>query len=230
MESISHVNLERGIPFGWSHRAEAGGGRLNNNFTHSIGIVTSVIGDKILKICGDVRDDMHRAPIVAGVHDFTKRRNYIPKDLEDPSLNWGESNVEWSYTVMARVASPMASQPVSVLFKHGGLVPRMGEDHVVFYGTTGAIYLKGHYGTGPLFHHDGTDWREVPTPEDIAAAMPGAKGETEQCWHFLVREFVRDVSGQPAGPYPTFAEGSRYQKLIDIIRRSDSWTDVSDLT
>jgi len=44
VECISHFNLEKDIPFGWSHRAEQGGGRLNNNFTHKLSIVTSVIG------------------------------------------------------------------------------------------------------------------------------------------------------------------------------------------
>jgi predicted dehydrogenase len=53
-ECISHFNLERDIPFGWSHRMEDGGGRLNNNFTHKISIVTSVIGEKILSIGGSV--------------------------------------------------------------------------------------------------------------------------------------------------------------------------------
>ena len=38
VECISHFNLEKEIPFGWSHRKEAGGGRLNNNFTHKISI------------------------------------------------------------------------------------------------------------------------------------------------------------------------------------------------
>ena len=50
VECISHFNLERDIPFGWSHRREDGGGRLNNNFTHKLSIVTSVVGEKILSI------------------------------------------------------------------------------------------------------------------------------------------------------------------------------------
>jgi len=70
VECISHFNLERDIPFGWSHRREDGGGRLNNNFTHKISIVTSVIGEKVLSISGEVRDDMGKAPIVKGVHNF----------------------------------------------------------------------------------------------------------------------------------------------------------------
>ena len=229
IESISHFNLERGIPFGWSHRAEEGGGRLNNNFTHSLAIATSLTEGELLQICGDVRDDLGRAPIVPGVHDFTKRRSFIPKDLNDPALDWGESNVEWSYTVMARLDSALASQPVSVLFKHGGLVPRFHEDHIMIYGTGGAIYLKGHYGSGALSLHNGSEWVEQPTPVDFAESAPGGLGETEHCWHILADHFMRDIQGEAVPPYPTFKDGSLYQKIIDEIRRSDTWVDVADL-
>ncbi|SMX39094.1 Gfo/Idh/MocA family protein [Maliponia aquimaris] len=231
VECMSHFNLERGIPFGWSHRREQGGGRLNNNFTHTLSIVTSVVGERILSICGEVRDDMGRAPIVEGVHNFATRRSHIPKDLTDPALTWGESNVEWSYTVLARLESPFAGTPVSVLFKHGGLVPRFHEDHIVFYGTEGAIYLKGHYGDGQLYLYgkDGA-WTPLPLPQDIAETVPDVSGETEKCWHALVRDFVRDIRGEPVAPYPTFREGSRYQQIIDLIRGNDPWTDLAHLS
>ena len=114
VECVSHFNLERDIPFGWSHRREDGGGRLNNNFTHKLSIVTSVIGEKILSVMGEVRDDMGKASIVKGVHNFKTRRDHIPKDLDDPALEWGESNVEWSYNVSAKLESPFAKKPVSV--------------------------------------------------------------------------------------------------------------------
>jgi hypothetical protein len=150
--------------------------------------------------------------------------------LTDPALKWGESNVEWSYTVMAQIKSPFAEKPVSVLFKHGGLVPRFREDHIVFYGTKGAIYLKGHYGSGQL-SACGADkqWVDLPLPQHIAATIADVEGETEQCWHYLAREFVRDISGKTVEPYPTFAEGSQYQQIIEIIRSADNWADVSDL-
>lgn len=225
IECISHFNLERNIPFGWSHRAELGGGRLNNNFTHTLSIVTSVVGDRILSVMGDVRDDLGRAPIVDGVHNFTERRNFIPGDLSDPSLKWGESNVEWSYTVLAQIGSKLATKPVSVLFKHGGLVPRFHEDHILFYGTKGAIYLEGVYGSGALHHYDGV-WRKLPLPADITAHVPAVEGETEQCWHYLAREFLRDIRGEKVEPYPTFREGSQYQEIIDIIRKSDGWANL----
>ena len=151
VECVSHFNLERDIPFGWSHRREDGGGRLNNNFTHKLSIVTSVIGETILSVMGEVRDDLGKAPIVNGVHNFKTRRDHIPEDLTDPSLKWGKSNVEWSYNVQAQIESPFAKKPVSVMFKHGGLHPRFNEDYIAFYGNEGAIYIKGHYGSGPLY-------------------------------------------------------------------------------
>jgi len=224
-EFISHFNLERDIPFGWSHRKEDGGGRLNNNFTHMLSIATSVIGEKILSISGEVRDDLGKA-----LHNFKTRRDHIPKNLEDPSLKWGTSNVEWSYTVLAQLESPLATKPVSILFKHGGLNPRFNEDHIVFYGTKGAIYIKGHYGSGPLYlWNENKKWQEVPLPEDIAGDQPNIEGDTERNWQCLVREFVKDIKGEPFSPYQTFKEGSLYQQLIDMIRKNNNWTDVSHL-
>lgn len=235
-ELISHFNLERDIPFGWSHRKEDGGGRLNNNFTHMISIATSVIGEKILSIIGEVRDDLGKAPIVEGVHNFKTRRDFIPENLDDPSLEWGESNVEWSYTVLAKLESELASKPVSVLFKHGGLNPRFNEDHIVFYGTKGAIYIKGHYGMGPLYlYGENKNWEELPIPQDIMDDQPKIENDvdfskhTERNWYYLVREFVKDIKGEPVGPYQTFKDGSLYQQLIDIIRKDDNWTDVRHL-
>ena len=235
VECISHFNLEKNIPFGWSHLAEQGGGRLNNNFTHKLSIVTSVIGEEILAIKADVRDDLGKAPIVEGVHNFKTRREHIPDNLEDPNLKWGKSNVEWSYTIIAKLKSQFAEQPVSVLFRHGGLQPRFNDDYIAFYGSEGAIYIKGHYGSGPLYVYgeeiNGKDksWQEVKLPEDIAADIPNTNGDTERNWRYLIREFIRDIEGKKVAPYQTFKEGSQYQRLIDLIRENDQWLDVSHI-
>ncbi|MEP5623530.1 MAG: hypothetical protein ABJP82_13245, partial [Hyphomicrobiales bacterium] len=117
------------------------------------------------------------------------------------------------------------------LFKHGGLQPRFNEDYIAFYGSEGAIYIKGHYGNGPLYVF-GKDksWNETQLPPDIAARVPKAKGDTEQCWHYLIREFLSDIRGEKSANYPTFKDGSQYQQIIDIIRRNDSWIDIQSLT
>lgn len=230
VECISHFNLERNIPFGWSHRKEDGGGRLNNNFTHKLSIVTSIIGEEVLSIMGEVRDDLGRAPIVDGVHNFKTRRDFIPENLDDPSLKWGESNVEWSYTVLAQLKSKFAEKPVSVLFKHSGLHPRFNEDHVVIYGSKGALYIKGHYANGPMYRYDElNEWTEVVLPEDIAKNVPNVDGDTEKNWRYLIKELVNDIKGEEVAPYQTFREGCQYQKLIDLIRKNDNWVDVSHL-
>ena len=230
VECISHFNLERDIPFGWSHRREDGGGRLNNNFTHKLSIVTSVIGETILAVMGEVRDDMGKAPIVKGVHNFKTRREHIPDDLNDPSLKWGASNVEWSYNVTAKLQSPFAKRPVTALFKHGGLHPRFNEDYIAFYGSKGSIYIKGHYGSGPLYLSGANKaWEEIKLPADIAANIPNVDGDTERNWRYLMREFVKDIKGETAQPYQSFKEGAQYQQLIDLIRQNDNWTDVSHL-
>ena len=131
---------------------------------------------------------------------------------------------------MAQLQSRLASKPVSVLFKHGGLVPRFNEDHIVFYGSDGAIYIKGHYGSGQLYLWDkNKQWQELPIPQEISATIPDVKGDTEQCWHYLAREFVKDIKGETVAPYPTFKEGSQYQQLIDIIRSNENRTDVTHL-
>lgn len=230
VECISHFNLERDIPFGWSHRREDGGGRLNNNFTHKLSIVTSVIGETILSVMGEVRDDMGKAPIVKGVHNFKTRREHIPDDLNDPALEWGTSNVEWSYNVTAKLQSPFSKNPVTALFKHGGLHPRFNEDYIAFYGSKGTIYIKGHYGSGPLYLYGANKaWEEIKLPADIAADVPDVEGDTERNWRYLIREFVKDIKGKPALPYQTFKEGAQYQQLIDLIRQNDNWTDVEHL-
>lgn len=107
-------------------------------------------------------------------------------------------------------------------------MPRFDKDHIVFYGTEGAIYFDGHYGSGQLHHYGaGKIWTALSLPGDIAATIPDVDGETEQCWHILARDFLRDIRGQAVAPYPTFHEGSRYQQIIDAIRASDTWADLS---
>ena len=132
---------------------------------------------------------------------------------------------------MAQLESAYASKPVSVLFRHGGLQPRFNEDHIAFYGSKGAIYIKGHYGSGPLYLYGADkEWREIKLPAEIAADIPAIKGDTERNWQYLINLFVRDIRGESVTPYQTFKEGSQYQQLIDVIRENRNWVDVSYLS
>ena len=115
--------------------------------------------------------------------------------------------------------------------KHGGLQPHFNDNHIAFYGSKGAIYIKEHYASGPLYYYgEDKQWKELALPADIAADIPDIEGDTERNWSYLARELVRDLSGGEVDPYQTFKEGALYQQLIDIIREHNSWVDVSHLS
>ena len=69
----------------------------------------------------------------------------------------------------------------------------------------------------------------MPLPQDIIDDQPKIKGDTERNWQCLIREFVKDIKGEPFEPYQTFKEGSFYQQLIDIIRKNGNAIDVRHL-
>jgi len=43
-----------------------------------------VLGEAVTAIMGEVRDDLGKAPIVKGVHNFKTRRDHIPDNLDGP--------------------------------------------------------------------------------------------------------------------------------------------------
>ncbi|RMF01699.1 MAG: gfo/Idh/MocA family oxidoreductase [Chloroflexi bacterium] len=228
VECISHFNLNPLIPFGWSHRLELGGGRLNNNFTHKLSIVLHVLESTLVAVNGETRNDMPQAPVVAGVHHFRERKKFAPKSADEPGLQWADANAEWSYTVMARI-TPAAghSRPVSTLFKHSGLQPRFAGDCIAFYGDKAAIYIKGHYAQGPLYLCPrGGEWQEIPLPARITESLPNITDDTQRNWTHLAREFVADIRGQDNTGYQTFEDGWIYQEVIEAIRAGQGWVNV----
>lgn len=228
VECISHFNLDPLIPFGWSHRLDQGGGRLNNNFTHKLSIVLNVLNGTITAVNGETRNDMPKAPLVTGVHDFRERRKFAPQSADEPGLQWADADAEWSYTALARITpASNHSQSVSALFKHSGLQPRFADDYIAFYGDEAAIFIKGHYAQGPLYlcPRDG-EWQEVPLPAHITQTLPNIKDDTQRNWTHLAREFVSDIRGQGKAGYQTFKDGWIYQEVIEAIRAGQGWVDV----
>jgi predicted dehydrogenase len=225
VECISHFNLNPLIPFGWSHRLDQGGGRLNNNFTHKLSIVEHVLGGGVTAVAGTTRNDMLQAPVVAGVHHFRERHKFVPQSADDPNLQWAEADAEWSYTVLAKIEAEQSTQPVSALFQHIALQPRFHPDHIAFYGSEAAIYIEGHYGQGPLYlHPQRGQWQELPLPDHIAAAQPDIADDTQRNWTILAHEFVADIRGEGSSGCQTFKDGWIYQEIIEAARAGIGWT------
>jgi predicted dehydrogenase len=228
VECISHYNPNPLIPFGWSHRLEAGGGRLNNNFTHKLSLVLHILEGGVMAVNGSTRNDMPRAPVVSGVHDFRVREDYAPAPEELDQVEWRDADAEWSYTVMARIAAPLApEQPVSALFQHSGLQPCFHSDYVAIYGSEATIFINGSYGQGPLYiYRHGSEWQEVPVPETIIQSLPAIEDDTQRNWTQLAREFVADIQGQPTTGYQTFRDGWIFQEIIEAVRAGNGWTPI----
>ena len=208
IECISHFNLNPLIPFGWSHRIDSGGGRLNNNFTHKLSIVQYLLDGMITHLDGGIRNDMEKAPIVSGVHDFRTRRDFIPQEDELANIEWGESDAEWSYTVLMELDSPLASKSVSALFKHSALQARFGEDHILIYGDEGAIVMTNCYGQGKFLLHDAKNgWQEQSLPDSITSQVPDIVDDTQRNWTALMRDFIADIRGESHSSYQTFEDG-----------------------
>ncbi len=190
----------------------------------------SITGGTVTAVTGTTRSDLEQAPVVDGVHDFRTRREFAPKSVDQPDLEWAESDADWSYTVLARLAVPGAATDATALFHHSGLQPRFHPDHMTFYGTEGAINLGGHYGHGPLHLRTGRgEWTAVPLPDHIVADQPSIDEHTERNWTLLATAFVADIRGEETEHYPTFRDGWIYQEIIDVVRADRGWTDVSHL-
>ena len=228
VECVSHFNLDPLIPFGWSHRLDQGGGRLNNNFTHKLAIVLHALDGRVTKVKGEARNDMPAAPVVSGVHDFRTRHGFAPDRADDPDLTWADADAEWSYTVMAQIEPAIrCAQAVSALFRHGALQPRFDHDHIAFYGREGAIYIKGWYAQGPLFLSTGRrEWNQIDMPAAITNSLPAIEDDTQRNWTQLAREFVADIRGQGASPYQTFRDGWIYQEIVEAVRADRQWTEI----
>ena len=224
-ECVSHYELNPLIPWGWSHRIDLGGGRLSNNFTHKLSIVLHALDATLGEINGEARNDMHTAPVVEGIHDFRARGDFIPSAEELAELEWRDVDSEWSYSVMAHV-SPAGDvrQPVTSVFRHGGMQPRFGDDYVAFYGDEASIYINGAYAQGPLYVKTRrSDWQLLEMPSEITDAVPQIEDDTQRNWTVLMSELVADIRGEGYCGYQTFRDGWIFQEAVDAVRRGDGW-------
>lgn len=227
-ECISHYELNPLIPWGWSHLIELGGGRLSNNFTHKLSIVLHALDATLVDINGEARNDMHRAPVVEGVHDFRERGEFAPSADELDGIEWRAVDSEWSYSVLAHVMpSTEVRQPVTSVFRHGGMQPKFEGDYVAFYGDEASIHIGGAYAQGPSHvKRRGSDWELVPVPADITDGLPDIEDDTQRNWTVLIGEWLTDIRGEGYCGYQTFKEGWQFQAAVDAVRGGDGWFEV----
>jgi len=226
-ECISHYNWPASMPFGWPHRLEEGGGRLNNNFTHKLAIVQNILGGEVLAAMGECRNDLKRAPIGEAVHDFREYfKRTVPSDEAD-RRGWATVDSDWSYTVLARIGdrSSEIEGAATATFRHSALRLGKNPDYVAIYGENGTLHIEGSYTQGAMFlRTSGDGWEELSVPKRIYDMLPDEADNTQRNWNQLVQEFVADIRGQGNAGYLTFRDGWIYQEVIDIVRSGKGWT------
>lgn len=223
IEFVSHFNWPKLMPFGWPHRLETGGGRLNNVLPHQLAISQRVTGGELLAIAGETRNDLKRAPLAGQIHDF---REYSRKALspeQAAQLQWADVDSDWSFTALARFGDPARdlNEAVSVTYRHSALRRGRHGDYVALYGELGTLHVEGAYMQGPMFLKViGTPtWEELAAPLHIVEQLPDETDNTQRNWDQAVRDFVADIRGEPCTRYLTFREGWLYQEAIDRIRQ-----------
>ena len=230
VECVSHYNWNKMMPFGWPHRLDQGGGRLNNNFTHKLAIVQQVVGGEILAAMGETRNDLKRAPIGERVHDFRDYSKRAPDMAKSEQHEWAEVDSDWSYTVLVKLGERGASlaDATSATFRHSALPPGMNTDYVAFYGAKGVIHIEGAYAQGDLYlRTSGTTWEMQPIPDRIRASLPPETDHSQRNWDQLAREFVADIQGEGDAGYQTFRDGWIFQEVIDVARAASGWTEIA---
>lgn len=229
VECVSHYNWPKMMPFGWPHRLDQGGGRLNNNFTHKLAIVQQVVGGEILAAMGETRNDLKRAPIGERVHDFREYTKRAGEMAQSDQHEWAEVDSDWSYTVLVKLgerSAPLADA-VSATFRHSALPPGKNKDYVAFYGEKGVIHIEGAYAQGDIYLRTGETWELSPVPQRIIEQLPPEPDHSQRNWDQLAREFVADIQGQGYAGYQTFRDGWIYQEVIDVARKGSGWTQIS---
>ena len=229
VEGLSHFHWPPLMPFGWPHRLETGGGRLNNNFPHKLAIVQNILGGEVLAAMGESRNDLKRVPIGPQVHDFREFAKKAMSPEQAAQLKWAEVNSDWSYTALLRIGDPAKGidDAVSVTFRHSALRLGRYSDYIAIYGEKGTIHVDGTYMQGPVFiKTDGPTWDELAVPLHIIDALPDETDHTQRNWNQLCREFVADIRGQPHPRYLTFRDGWIYQEVIDTVRSNRTWVNV----
>jgi predicted dehydrogenase len=229
VECVSHYNWPKLMPFGWPHRLDQGGGRLNNNFTHKLAIVQHVAGGEILAAMGETRNDLKRAPVGEKVHDFREYSKRAGDMAQSSGHEWAEVDSDWSYTVLVRLGdrSAPSADSISATFRHSALPFAKNKDYVAFYGEKGVIHIEGAYAQGDLFlRTSGETWEVQPIPDRILNNLPSEPDHSQRNWDQLAREFVADIQGQGDSGYQTFRDGWIFQEVIDVVRSGSGWTPI----
>ncbi|MBM3215041.1 Gfo/Idh/MocA family oxidoreductase [Candidatus Poribacteria bacterium] len=216
------------VPWSWMMVRDHGGGLLHNLLPHLLGIVERIAGGETIRAVGEARVLMTRAPVVPDVHDF---RIWMKKTGELTSeqaerLEWRDCDADGAFRALLRIDARGNDIGCSFVYGPGQGVTKESTGLRV-YGDGGTLVADGVITFRVSIQRRGESEPEaLEIPQRLKDALPPVGDDIQQKWCALAKDFVADIRGDAHDPYLTFADGWRYQQIIDAIRSGRGWTAI----
>ncbi|SEN95130.1 Gfo/Idh/MocA family protein [Paenibacillus sp. OV219] len=211
-------------PWTWTFDLSLGGGALHNVLTHFLGILSKVFGSDPIRVMGESRLGREKAPVIGEIHDW--RQSFaILSDEEVAAAEWKSVDADSSFNAILEYRTP-SGDSFTCTIQFDAMMPfSPTAPYFRIYGERGTIDAKGIFSYDvSIVNHEGTITKTMPDRLLEGYADTG-NGEQNK-WNAFFREFVRDVKGEAYQPYPTFREGYRDQRIIEVIRSGSGWTSI----
>jgi predicted dehydrogenase len=214
-------------PWSWASVLAHGGGWLNNQLPHWLGVLTTVLGAEPARVAGRAWPTRLRAPVVPGIHDFREWRARVRElsRADVAGLEWRPCDADGACSVLVDFAAPHGTVPFTCLTGPGVGVAEE-TDGLRLYGDDATLVASGPPASVQFTIARvaaGQEPEPLPVPSRLLEHLPPVGTGTMQLWAALARDFVADVRGEPHTPYLTFRDGWRYQEAIDAIRSGAGW-------
>ncbi len=227
------VTLRMGFPqlapWSWFMSLAAGGGMLNQLLPHALGILETITGGKVVRAMGEARVLIDRAPVIPGIHDFRSWWSMMANQMRSEDLEgleWRSCDADGAFSALLQFKTTQTDVQVTVMMSIGQPVSSKANG-MHLYGDAGTLIAEGVATFSVSRMRPGAaDAEALAVPQRLWDELPDVGDATQNKWCVLARDFVADIQGRGHRPYPTFADGWRYQQAIDAIR-AGAWLDVA---
>jgi len=215
-------------PWTWWDSLAAGGGYLNNWFTHVLGMLATISGGDVQRVTGLARTGRLQAPVVPNIHDFRVLFNgeKNPTPDEAAHLEWRACDADSAFSAILTTSMAGREVPVTVVVSPVAAAPWPPNGWRLF-GDEGTLRADG-FTTFDVcrLRSKSADREPLPVPQRLIEVLPNVGDDGINKWAALACDFVADVRGEPHCPYLTFRDGWRYQEAVGAIRAGCGWHEL----
>jgi predicted dehydrogenase len=215
------------MPWSWALNVDAGGGLLNNFFTHHLGMLATITGGEPVRAMGRAQAYRGRAPVAPDAHDFrhlvATGRALTPETAG--GLERRDFEADLGYAAILEFQSTSGVVPVTEVAGPGVPFPSEGDGWRI-YGEDAALHVEASPSPVISRRKASAEPERLPIPQRLLDDVPCVGDNVQNWWCVLARDFVADIRGEDHRPYLTFCDGWRYQVAIDALRAGRGWTEL----